>query len=97
MLKIRNLNKKYFTVDGEIIALDNVSLQVNRGEYIAIVGKSGSGKTTLLNMIGGLDIPDSGSILFDGTDIAQLSNKNTAILRRQKSALSISSIISFPN
>ena len=74
MLKIRNLNKKYFTVDGEIIALDNVSLQVNRGEYIAIVGKSGSGKTTLLNMIGGLDIPDSGSILFDGT----------AILRRQK-------------
>ena len=84
MLKIRNLNKKYFTVDGEIIALDNVSLQVNRGEYIAIVGKSGSGKTTLLNMIGGLDIPDSGSILFDGTDIVQLSNKNTAILRRQK-------------
>lgn len=84
MLKIRNLNKKYFTVDGEIIALDNVSLQVNRGEYIAIVGKSGSGKTTLLNMIGGLDIPDSGSILFDGTDIVQLSNKNTSILRRQK-------------
>ena len=84
MLKIRNLNKKYFTVDGEIIALDNVSLQVERGEYIAIVGKSGSGKTTLLNMIGGLDIPDSGSIIFDGTDIVQLSNKNTAILRRQK-------------
>ena len=84
MLKIRNLNKKYSTVDGEIVALDNVSLQVDRGEYIAIVGKSGSGKTTLLNMIGGLDIPDSGSILFDGTDIAQLSNKNTAILRRQK-------------
>ena len=84
MLKIRNLNKKYFTVDGEIIALDNVSFQVNRGEYIAIVGKSGSGKTTLLNMIGGLDIPDSGSILFDRTDIVRLSNKNTAILRRQK-------------
>lgn len=84
MLKIRNLNKKFFTVDGKIVALDNVSLQVNSGEYIAIVGKSGSGKTTLLNMIGGLDIPDSGSILFNGTDIAQLSNKNTAILRRQK-------------
>ena len=84
MLKIRNLNKKYLTVDGEIVALDNVSLQVERGEYIAIVGKSGSGKTTLLNMIGGLDIPDSGNILFDGTDIVKLSNKNTAILRRQK-------------
>ena len=84
MLKIRNLNKKYLTVDGEIVALDNVSLQVERGEYIAIVGKSGSGKTTLLNMIGGLDIPESGSILFDGTDIVRLSNKNTTILRRQK-------------
>ena len=84
MLKIRNLNKNYFTVDGEIVALDNVSLQIDRGEYIAIVVKSGSGKTTLLNMIGGLDIPDSGSILFDGKDIVKLSNKNTAILRRQK-------------
>ena len=84
MLKIRNLNKKYFTVDGEIIALDNVSLQVDRGEYIAIVGKSGSGKTTLLNMIGGLDIPDSGSIFFDGTDVVKLSNKKAAVLRRQK-------------
>ena len=84
MLKIRNLNKKYLTIDGEIVALDNVSLQVERGEYIAIVGKSGSGKTTLLNMIGGLDVPDSGSIHFDGTDIVKLSTKKTAVLRRQK-------------
>ena len=84
MLRISNLSKKYFTVDGEIVALDNVSLKVERGEYIAIVGKSGSGKTTLLNMIGGLDIPDSGSILFDGADIVKLSAKKTAILRRQK-------------
>lgn len=84
MLKIHNLSKTYSTVDGEIVALDHVSLQVNQGEYIAIVGKSGSGKTTLLNMIGGLDNPDSGSILFDGTDIVKLSGRNTAILRRRK-------------
>ena len=84
MLQIKNLHKKFNTLDGEIIALDNVSLNIKAGDFVAIVGKSGSGKTTLLNMIGGLDIPDSGSILFDGTDIAQLSNKNTAILRRQK-------------
>lgn len=84
ILHIHKLSKQYTTLDGSISALDNVSFQVNRGEYIAIVGKSGSGKTTLLNMIGGLDIPDSGSILFDGTDIVKLSNKNTAILRRQK-------------
>lgn len=84
MLKISNLKKKYNTIDGEIVALDNVSIQINQGEFIAIIGKSGSGKTTLLNMIGGLDIPDSGSILFEGLDITKLSPKKTAILRRQK-------------
>lgn len=84
MLQIRNLKKKYSTIDGEIIALDNLSLRIKKGEFVAIVGKSGSGKTTLLNMIGGLDIPDSGSILFEGADIAKLSSKKTAILRRQK-------------
>lgn len=83
MLKINNLNKKYLTTDGEIVALDNVNLQVKKGDYVAIVGKSGSGKTTLLNMVGGLDIPDSGSIIFDGRDIVKLSNRKTAILRRQ--------------
>ena len=84
MLKILNLTKKYSTLDGEIAALDGVSLTAANGEFIAIVGKSGSGKSTLLNMIGGLDIPDSGSILLDGTDIVKLSNRQTAMLRRQK-------------
>ena len=84
MLKILNLTKKYSTLDGEIAALDGVSLTAADGEFIAIVGKSGSGKSTLLNMIGGLDIPDSGSILLDGTDIVKLSNRQTAKLRRQK-------------
>ena len=84
MLKIKDLTKKYSTLDGEIAALDGVSLTAADGEFIAIVGKSGSGKSTLLNMIGGLDIPDSGSILLDGTDIVKLSNRQTAILRRQK-------------
>lgn len=84
MLKILNLTKKYSTLDGEIAALDGVSFTAADGEFIAIVGKSGSGKSTLLNMIGGLDIPDSGSILLDGTDIVKLSNRQTAMLRRQK-------------
>ncbi len=84
MLKIKDLKKKYSTLDGEITALDGVSFDVSDGEFIAIVGKSGSGKSTLLNMIGGLDIPDSGSILLDGTDIVKLSSKQTAKLRRQK-------------
>ena len=84
MLTICNLSKKYFTSNGNVTALNNVSLQVKEGEYIAIVGKSGSGKTTLLNMIAGLDMPDSGSILFEGKDIVRLSNKDSAVLRRQK-------------
>lgn len=84
MLQIKDLHKTFSTLDGEITALDRVSLHIKAGEFIAIVGKSGSGKTTLLNMIGGLDIPDRGSILFEGTDIAQLSNKGAAVLRRQK-------------
>lgn len=84
MLKISGLKKKYSTLDGEITALDGVSFAAGDGEFIAIVGKSGSGKSTLLNMIGGLDIPDGGSILLDGTDIVKLSNKQTAKLRRQK-------------
>ena len=83
MLNVCNLNKKYTTVDGEIVALDHVSLQVKDGEYVAIVGKSGSGKTTLLNMIAGLDIPDSGSITLDRTDITKLSNRQAALLRRR--------------
>jgi putative ABC transport system ATP-binding protein len=84
VLRIQNLNKKYSTIDGEIIALDNLSLQIKKGEFIAIVGKSGSGKTTLLNMIGGLDTPDTGSIMLEGTDIAKLSGKKAALLRRRK-------------
>ncbi len=84
ILQINKLSKKYSTLDGNVIALDDVSLKVERGEFIAIVGSSGSGKTTLLNMIGGLDVPDSGSILFEGLDIVKLSDKRTAVLRRTK-------------
>lgn len=84
ILHVNRLSKKYNTLDGNVIALDDVSFKVESGEFIAIVGSSGSGKTTLLNMIGGLDIPDSGSILFEGLDIVKLSDKRTAVLRRTK-------------
>ncbi len=84
ILEIRNLSKKYTTLDGEVTALDHISLSVQAGDFAAIVGKSGSGKTTLLNMLAGLDTPDSGSILFEGTDIVRLSDKKTALLRRRR-------------
>ena len=84
ILHIEPLKKKFSTLDGEITALNDVSLDIRAGDFVAIVGKSGSGKTTLLNMIGGLDVPDSGSIIFDGTDIVKLSNRKAALLRRRK-------------
>ena len=84
MIHISNLNKRYFTVDGEITALDNVSLDIAGGEFIAIIGKSGSGKTTLLNMIAGLDNPDSGSIMLNNADVTKMTGKQTAVLRRRE-------------
>ncbi len=84
MLKITGLSKRYFTADGEVTALDEVSLTVEAGEFTAIVGKSGSGKTTLLNMIAGLDRPDHGSILFRGADIVKMSERKSAALRRRE-------------
>lgn len=84
MLHIQNLNKTYPTPSGEIVALDNLSLVIPRGDFVAIVGHSGSGKTTLLNMTAGLDRPDSGTINFDGTDITALSQNKAALLRRKQ-------------
>ncbi len=84
MLHIQNLNKTYSTASGEIVALDNLSLVIPEGDFVAIVGRSGSGKTTLLNMIAGLDRPDSGTIRLDGTEITSLSPNQAALLRRRQ-------------
>jgi putative ABC transport system ATP-binding protein len=75
IITISNLVKHYHDSEVEVAALDNVSLSFTKGEFTAIVGPSGSGKTTLLNMIGGLDQPDSGSILIGETDITMLSGR----------------------
>ncbi len=82
MLQIKNLKKQYLTLDGVITALDDVTLEIEDGDFVAIVGSSGSGKTTLLNMIGGLDIPDSGSVIINGKNITKLSPAKQAKLRR---------------
>ena len=84
MLHIQNLNKTYSTASGEIVALDNLSLVIPEGDFLAIVGRSGSGKTTLLNMIAGLDRPDSGTIRLDGTEITSLSPNQAALIRRRQ-------------
>lgn len=84
MLNLKNI-KKYFKMgDEEIKALDNISLMVNKGEYLSIIGPSGSGKSTLMNIIGLLDVPDSGEYLLDGVNIKEMSDGALAKLRNQK-------------
>ena len=86
ILKLEKISRTYFNESGnrQRIILDNLDLQVNRGEKIAIVGPSGSGKTTLLNLIGTLDKPDSGKIFVEGIDISELNDKKLAEFRNKK-------------
>jgi putative ABC transport system ATP-binding protein len=83
MLSIRGLTKSYGGARPRIV-LNAVTLDVARGEYIAIVGESGSGKSTLLNLVAGLDVPDSGSVTLDGTDLAALDDSARTRLRRDR-------------
>ena len=87
ILKVQNLTKKYGKKDTEVVALDNVSFSVEKGEFVAIVGASGSGKSTLLHLIGGVDKPTSGKVFIDGTDIYSLNNDKLAIFRRRQVGL----------
>ena len=84
VLETRDLRKVYGTGDTAVRALDGVSLSVEHGEFVAIVGTSGSGKSTLLHMLGGLDRPTSGSVTVDGKDIFQLKDEALTIFRRRK-------------
>ena len=65
-------------------AIDHTSIQVQHGEFVAIVGRSGSGKSTLLHMLGGLDRPDSGKVIISGKDIVALKDEQLAVFRRRK-------------
>lgn len=77
--------KKYYGKEPNITkALDGVNLSVEKGEFVAIVGTSGSGKSTLLNMIGGLDVPTSGKVFVDGTELSKLNEEQLTISRRRK-------------
>ena len=83
MLKVDNLKRYYKTNDVEVRALDGVSFDVEKGEFISIIGASGSGKSTLLHLLGGLDYPTSGKVLIDGTDIYALKDDERTIFRRR--------------
>lgn len=87
ILKVESLRKEYGDVNNKVIALDGVDLQIERGEFVAIVGPSGSGKSTLLHIIGGVDSPNDGKVYIDGNDISQYSSKELAYFRRRKVGL----------
>lgn len=84
MVVLENLSKIYSTSEGDIVAVSDVTLNLNKGEFILILGHSGSGKTTLLNLIGGLTRPTTGKVIIDGRDIWGLSDRELSILRNKK-------------
>lgn len=84
ILETKELRKYYGTGENEVRALDNVNMTVQKGEFVAIVGTSGSGKSTLLHMLGGLDLPTSGTVIVDGKDIFNLKDEERTIFRRRK-------------
>lgn len=84
MINLKNVNKSFFLGDEEIKAINNVSFNVEKGEYISIVGPSGSGKSTLMNILGLLDVPDSGEYILDGVDVSKASDDELSIIRNKK-------------
>lgn len=87
ILKVENLTKIYGKGETKVVALDDVSFEVKKGEFVAIVGASGSGKSTLLHLIGGVDRPTRGKVLIDGEDIYKMKDDALAIFRRRQIGL----------
>lgn len=87
ILRVENLTKIYGKGSTKVTALNNVSFQVEKGEFVAIVGASGSGKSTLLHLIGGVDRPTSGKVYIDNKDIYKMSDDTLAIFRRRQVGL----------
>ena len=83
LLEIKNLCKTYGSGETAVEALKNVSFSVAKGEFAAIVGESGSGKSTLLNIIGALDMPNSGKVIIDGKDIFSMNERKLTVFRRR--------------
>ena len=82
-VKLENVSKIYGSGEVKIVAVDGISFEITKGEFVIIVGPSGAGKTTVLNILGGMDKPSSGRILVDGNDIAGYSNRQLTRYRRE--------------
>jgi len=83
MIKLIRVSKIYKMGETEVRALDNINLKIDRGEFIAIIGPSGSGKSTLLHILGGLDRPTQGQVIWNGTDITKISDRQLANFRNK--------------
>lgn len=84
MIRLENVTKEYFKSNHKILAVNNLSLLIQQGEFIGIMGMSGSGKTTLINLIAGFDKPSSGEIIVDGLNLSELTDKQVAEYRNVK-------------
>ena len=84
ILRVENLTKIYGENSTKVVALDNVSFSVEKGEFVAVVGASESGKSTLLHLMGGVDRPTSGKVIINGTDIFKMNDDKLAIFRRRQ-------------
>ncbi len=84
VVQTKNLTKTYAMGEMQVQALDGVDFSVSESEFVAIIGKSGSGKSTLLHMLGGLDVPTSGSVVVDGNDLTTLDRTQLALFRRRR-------------
>ncbi len=80
----RELSKTYGNGENQVVALDKVNLEIDKNDFISIMGPSGSGKSTLLHLLSGLDRPTSGSLTYDGRDIYSLSDKELSTFRRRR-------------
>jgi len=87
IVEIKDVKKTYFQGKVKVDALRGVDLTIDKGEFAAIAGPSGSGKTTLLNIIGGLDLPDGGTVILDNNPYAQMNQASLASLRLHKIGL----------
>ena len=87
ILRTEHLCKKYGKGSNEVIAVNDVCLEVEAGEFVAVVGSSGSGKSTLVHMLGGVDRPSSGRVLIEGRDIYQMDDDTLAVFRRRQVGL----------
>ena len=87
ILKVENITKTYGKGENEVHALDGVSLSINKGEFVAIIGPSGSGKSTLLHILGAVDRPTSGKVYMDGKDVFSQNEDQLAVFRRRQVGL----------